>query len=91
MKLIHPNMTRPTDFEIAIAASNRDTLARRLALYGIGTFALLTTVVWGLFLAWIIWSTLLWVGDTFRPETKLPVGCFQSEINPGIPGQSACS
>ncbi len=91
MNPIDPNTTRPPGIEATIAAPNRNTFMGRLTLFGVGIFAALCTVAWVFFLGWVVWSGLLWVGNTLGPEAKLPAGCFQSEIDPGVSEQLACS
>jgi hypothetical protein len=42
----------------AILASNQDRFAKRLVIFGIATFTLLSTVAWVTLLASVIWSWL---------------------------------
>jgi hypothetical protein len=68
-----PALARPP-----ILASNPDKFAKRTALLGIAIVALLSTVAWMIFLAWVVWSVILTASAMVGSESKSSLGCFQS-------------
>jgi hypothetical protein len=88
-----------------ILASNPDKFAKRTALFGIAIVALLSTVAWMIFLAWVVWSVILTASAMVGRESKSSLGCFQSAPSSSessisssrangaedVPGKTLCS
>jgi hypothetical protein len=72
-----PALARPP-----ILASNPDKFPKRTALFGIAIVALLSTIAWMIFLAWVIWALICTAGAMVGHESNFSVGCFQSVVDP---------